>query len=132
VHGGEEKRWSWVEKRKKKKKRDVGVFSEEEKEEEVHLLWINDYGLLIKFFLPIVLPMNNQILIFLIIPSVIPLIIFNLKFQFNQKFSETPKYHRWLFSLSMILSVIFNLNFQKTPQISSTTFQSFSDCVCKE
>jgi hypothetical protein len=41
------------------------------------------------------LPTDNKILIFLIILSVSPSIIFILNFEFNQKFSETVKYHRW-------------------------------------
>jgi hypothetical protein len=55
-------------------------------------------------------------------------VIFNLNFQFNQKFSKTAKYHRQLFNPSVIFSVIFNLNFQfnqnflETRQITSTNF----------
>jgi hypothetical protein len=44
-------------------------------------------------FLLGLLPTDNKILIFLIILPVIPSVIFNLKFEFNQKFSETAKYH---------------------------------------
>jgi hypothetical protein len=45
---------------------------------------------------------------------VIPSVIFNLNFEFNQKFLETVKYHQRLFNPLVIPSVIFNLNFQKT------------------
>jgi hypothetical protein len=58
-------------------------------------------------------------------------IIFNLNFEFNQKISETVKYHR-LFNPSVIPSVIFNLNFLENRQITPMTFQSVSDFVCKE
>jgi hypothetical protein len=70
--------------------------------------------------------------------SVIPYVIFNLNFQFNQKFSETAKFHRSLFNPLVILSVIFNLNFQftrkfsETRQITTTTFQSIDDFTYKE
>jgi hypothetical protein len=69
---------------------------------------------------------------------VIPSVIFNLNFQFNNFFSKTVKYHQQLFNLSVIPSVIFNLDFQfnqkisKTHQITPTTFQSVGDFVCKE
>jgi len=69
---------------------------------------------------------------------VISSIIFNLNFEFNEKFSETAKYHRRLFNLSVIPSVIFNLNFlfnlnfSENRQITLTTFQSVGDFVCKE
>jgi hypothetical protein len=67
----------------------------------------------------------------------IPSVIFNLNFQFNQKFSETAKYHQRLFNPSVISYVIFNLNFQfnqkfsETRQITLMTFQFVSDFVCK-
>jgi hypothetical protein len=82
--------------------------------------------------LPTVLPTDNWILIFLIIPSVIPPVIFNLNFEFNQKILETVKYHRRLFNPSVMPSVIFNLNFSENRQITLTTFQSVSDFFCKE
>jgi hypothetical protein len=63
---------------------------------------------------------------------VIPSVIFNLNFEFNQKFSETAKYHRRLFNPSVIPSVIFNLNFSENHQITPMTFQSVGDFVCKE
>jgi hypothetical protein len=70
---------------------------------------------------------------------VISFVIFNLNFQFNQKFSETAKYRRRLFNPLVILSVIFNLiihfnkKFSETRQITPTsTFQSVSDFICKE
>jgi hypothetical protein len=59
-------------------------------------------------------------------------IIFNLNFEFNQKISETVKYHRRLFNPSVIPSVIFNLNFLENRQITPMTFQSVSDFFCKE
>ena len=68
----------------------------------------------------------------------IPSVIFNLNFEFNKKFSETAKYHRWLFNPSVIPSVIFNLNFlfnlnfSENRQITPMTFQSVGDFVCKE
>jgi len=58
--------------------------------------------------------------------------IFNLNFEFNQKFSETAKYHRQLFNPSVIPSVIFNLNFSENRQITPTTFQSVGDFVYKK
>jgi len=69
---------------------------------------------------------------------VIPSVIFNLNFEFNQKFSETAYYHRRLFNPSVIPSVIFNLkflfnlNFSENRQITPLTFQSIGDFVCKE
>jgi len=69
---------------------------------------------------------------------VIPSVIFNLNFEFNQNFSETAKYHQRLFNPLVIPSVIFNLkfsfnlNFSENHQITPTTFQSIGDFVCNE
>jgi len=69
---------------------------------------------------------------------VIPSIIFNLNFQFNQKNLKINKYHLWLFNPLVIFSVIFNLNLQfnqkfvETHQITSMNFQFIGDFVCKE
>jgi hypothetical protein len=91
-----------------KKKKNKNKKKKNNKEKKwVCLLWNKG----IQVFYWGALPTDNWILIFLIIPSVILSVIFNLNFQFRKFFSETANNYWRFFNQSVIPSVIFKWKF---------------------